>query len=99
MIQLIQQSDVPAGVVNVLTSCNPDMIAVLLAEHEDIDGVWYLGPSLDTGKAVEEASISNMKRTWVPLEKRSDWYSNEGVSQQFLREATQIKNIWIPYGV
>jgi aldehyde dehydrogenase (NAD+) len=40
-----------------------------------------------------------MKRTWVDYGKGRSWLdSAEGEGEEFLREATQVKNIWIPYG-
>ena len=48
---------------------------------------------------VEYASAENMKRTWVNHGKAREWFKpHEGETQLFLRHATQIKNIWVPYG-
>jgi aldehyde dehydrogenase (NAD+) len=46
---------------------------------------------------VERASAGNMKRTWVSYGKPRDWLDNAH-SGEFLRHATQVKNIWVPYG-
>jgi aldehyde dehydrogenase (NAD+) len=44
------------------------------------------------------ASASNMKRTWCPSP-ATDWFDEtDGEGLEFLREAVQVKNIWIPYG-
>ncbi|OGY63762.1 MAG: aldehyde dehydrogenase [Candidatus Harrisonbacteria bacterium RIFCSPHIGHO2_02_FULL_40_20] len=95
-IQVIQNSDVPAGVINVLTAANPDAIAKVLAEHEDVDSIWYFGNGAGR-KEVEIASAGNMKRVWAPSQ--MDWLGSQGESKRFLYEATQVKNIWLPYGV
>ena len=71
-----------------------DVLAKVLAEHDDVDAVWYFG-NRAAGADVERASAGNMKRTWVEWEPR-DWMEGEG--REFLRQATQVKNIWIPYG-
>ncbi len=89
--QLLDTSDVPAGTVNIVTGSR-DGLAKTLAEHEDVDLVWYFGPA-DGGAAVERASVSNMKRTWTqpatgPLPE----------VRELLREATQVKNVWVPFG-
>jgi len=48
---------------------------------------------------VERLSAGNLKRTWVSYGKARDWSDpRQGEGQEFLRRATQIKNIWIPYG-
>jgi aldehyde dehydrogenase (NAD+) len=49
-------------------------------------------------RAVEEASAGNMKRTWASARPR-DWFdARQGEGRAFLRRATEVKNIWIPYG-
>ena len=48
---------------------------------------------------MELASTGNMKRTWVSYGRPRDWMDPErGEGREFLREATQVKNIWIPTG-
>src|SRR5437660_1157213 len=93
---VLETSDVPAGVVNIVTGAR-EPLAQVLAEHLDVDAVWYFGTQ-PGGAAVERASAANMKRTWVEWHPR-DWDDPErGEGREFLREATQVKNIWIPYG-
>ena len=86
----------PAGVINIVTGAK-DTLAKTLAEHDDVDAMWYFG-SRDGVKAVELASAGNMKRTWCELTPRAWADAGEGEGRAFLREATQVKNIWIPYG-
>jgi aldehyde dehydrogenase (NAD+) len=90
--QVLDTSDVPAGVVNIVTGVR-DELAEVLAGHDDVDAMWYFG-SAEGCALVERLSAGNMKRTWVRSGREVDW---EG-SEEFLREATQVKNIWIPYG-
>src|SRR5437868_348970 len=90
---VLEASDVPAGVINIVTGAK-DALAKVLAEHDDVDAVWYFGNRAASAD-VERASAGNMKRTWVEWEPR-DWMEGEG--REFLRQATQVKNIWIPYG-
>jgi aldehyde dehydrogenase (NAD+) len=93
--QVLETSDVPAGVVNIVTGPKDSLIKTL-AEHDDVDAVWYFG-SREGVKAVELASAGNMKRTFAEFDARA-WMESEGEGREFLREATQVKNIWIPYG-
>ncbi|MHB0962631.1 MAG: aldehyde dehydrogenase family protein [Gemmatimonadaceae bacterium] len=96
LYQVFETSDLPGGVVNIVTG-ERDALAAVLAGHEDVDAVWYCGSS-DGRKAVEIASASNMKRTWC-LSDDIDWLDTaHGEGRAFLREAVQVKNIWIPYG-
>jgi aldehyde dehydrogenase (NAD+) len=92
---VLETSDLPDGVINIVTG-EKDALAKILAEHLDVDAVWYCGGP-DGGRAVEEASAGNMKRTWLPGAR--DWLdARQGEGREFLRHATQVKNIWIPYG-
>jgi aldehyde dehydrogenase (NAD+) len=93
---VLETSDVPDGVINVITGAK-DALAKVLAEHDDVDGVWYFGAPAGM-KAVELASAANMKRTWTSIRAR-DWLDpRHGEGREFLRHASEVKNIWIPYG-
>ncbi|MGZ3675508.1 MAG: aldehyde dehydrogenase family protein, partial [Ktedonobacterales bacterium] len=94
---VIETSDVPAGVVNIVTGpC--DTLAKVLAEHDDVEGVWYVG-AREGAATVERASAGNMKRTWTQSPHIRDWFDpRQGEGPEFLREATQVKNIWVPVG-
>jgi len=93
---VLETSDVPDGVINVITGAK-DPLAKVLAEHDDVDGMWYFGTAAGV-KAVELASAANMKRTWAFAGSR-DWLDpKQGEGREFLRRATEVKNIWIPYG-
>ncbi|MEH6645887.1 aldehyde dehydrogenase family protein [Sulfitobacter sp.] len=92
--QVLDTSDVPAGVVNILTGPQED-VAETMARHMDIDAVWSFGdPALD--QVIEQGSASNLKRTWVQNGLAQDWDKVD--AKTFLMHATEIKNIWVPYG-
>jgi aldehyde dehydrogenase (NAD+) len=92
---VLDTSDVPAGVINIVTGPR-DPLATVLAEHDDVDAVWYFGGA-EGAAAVERASASNMKRTWAEWTPR-DWHAADAEGREFLRAATQVKNVWVPYG-
>ncbi len=92
--QILETSDVPAGVVNILTG-NHAEIAKPLAAHLNVDAVWSFS-STDLSEMIEKASAGNLKRTWVNNATGTDW--NTDHSRRFLQAATEIKNIWVPYG-
>jgi hypothetical protein len=94
--QLFDTSDLPGGVISIVTGKREELSGVLAA-HDDVDGMWYWG-SADGAAAVEKLSAGNMKRTWVDYGRGRDWFGPGAESEVFLREATQVKNIWIPYG-
>ena len=97
LYQVLDTSDVPGGVINIVTG-DRDELAEVLASHDDVAAIWYVG-SREGSATVERASIGNLKATWVNDGKRRDWLDPEqGQGREYLRRATQIKNIWVPYG-
>ncbi|XP_061407031.1 aldehyde dehydrogenase family 16 member A1 [Lethenteron reissneri] len=95
--QVFDTSDLPAGVVNILTGSR-DHLTKYLAEHQDVQAMWYFG-SEQGSKFVESASAGNLKRTWVNYGVERDWASAEcGQGEEFLYHATQCKNLWLPMG-
>ena len=95
--QILETSDVPAGTVNIVTG-HKDELAQVLAKHDDVDAIWYFGAN-NGCKDIELLSADNMKRTWVSYGKYRNWLDKaQGEGLEFLKHATQIKNIWIPYG-
>jgi len=89
--QVLETSDVPAGTFNIVTGAR-DELERTLSEHDDVDGIWYAGPP-EGHKRVQAASAGNLKRTWVLP-------ANGALPpmDEILRHATQVKNIWVPYG-
>lgn len=96
--QVLDTSDVPGGVVNIVTGNRAHLTRTLVA-HEDVDGMWYFGDA-EGGTAVEYLSTSNMKRTWTDGSIERDWQDDEqGQGAEFLYHSMQVKNIWVPTGV
>jgi len=94
--QVLDTSDVPAGVVNILTGDHADL-AGPMAGHLDVDAVWSFS-STDLSALIEAQSAGNLKRTWVNNAHARDWFGKDGEGREFLQQATEVKNIWVPYG-
>jgi len=95
--QLFDTSDVPGGVVN-LVSGRPVELAKTLAEHDGIDAIWCFR-SDEEATFVRNASIGNMKQVWTNDGHAYDWFdAAQAEGRWFLQHATQVKNIWVPYG-
>ncbi|MDR6524139.1 aldehyde dehydrogenase (NAD+) [Variovorax paradoxus] len=95
--QVLETSDLPGGVVNIVTGPAASLVRTL-AEHDDVDALWVFGDKA-LSRDAERLSVGNLKRTLVDHGLATDWsdpVSGEGPA--FLRHATQVKNIWIPYG-
>ncbi len=94
--QVLETSDVPAGVANVLTGTHADL-APVLAAHMDVEAVWSFSSS-DVSGAIERESAGNLKRTWVNHGRARDWAGAAGESVAFLEAATEVKTVWVPWG-
>ncbi len=88
--QILETSDVPAGAVNIVTGARNEL-AKTLADHDEVAAMWLCADATCVA-LVENASAGNLKSTWAI----GNWRETSGT--EYLRRATQVKNIWIPYG-
>ncbi len=97
LYQLFDTSDLPGGAINIVTGYCSQLLKPL-AEHDDIDGIWCYGDEA-TVAAAKAMSTGNLKQVWTNEGRAIDWF-NPKVSEGrwFLEHATQVKNIWVPYG-
>jgi aldehyde dehydrogenase (NAD+) len=97
LYQVLDTSDLPGGVLNIVTG-NAQELTLDLAQHDDVAALWYVGTT-EGSAAVERASAGNLKYTWTNHGIRLDWRDRRRAQgRDYLRRATQIKNIWVPYG-
>jgi aldehyde dehydrogenase (NAD+) len=94
---VLETSDVPAGVVNIVTGSAMEL-GEALASHNDVDALWAFG-SAELAAMSEKLSSGNLKRVFTDYGKAIDWMEpSQAEGPIFLRRATDIKNVWIPYG-
>ncbi|GAB1606851.1 uncharacterized protein LOC115222823 [Argonauta hians] len=97
MYQIFDTSDVPAGVINLLSGSR-DHLTKYLTEHHEVQAMWYFG-SLDGSAFVEYSSAENCKRTFVNYGQVRDWTDpQQGMGEEFLYHSVQCQNIWLPMG-
>ena len=95
--QVLQTSDIPSGVVNIVTG-NSKELAIHLAKHDDVDGMLVAGTKEECTK-VKKYSAGNLKIVWTNEGKKIDWFDeNKSEGRIWMRRASQVKNVWIPYG-
>ncbi|KMK66398.1 aldehyde dehydrogenase family protein [Puniceibacterium sp. IMCC21224] len=94
--QVLDTSDVPGGVVNILTGSHADL-APTLARHMDIEAVWSFS-STDLSAVIERGAAGTLKRSWVNNGRDRAWIGPQGEGRTFLDAATEVKTIWVPYG-
>jgi len=96
----LDTSDLPGGVINIVTG-DRNHLTKHLAEHQDVQSVWYHGGSAEASAFVEFAAADSVKRTWVDYGSTPgrDWACDgQAASEEFLYHSTQVKNVWIPMG-
>lgn len=97
LYQLFDTSDLPGGALNIVTGSGSALLKVL-AEHDDVDAIW----SFTDEAAASDAkfySVGNLKQVWTNEGRAIDWFnSTQAEGRWFLEHATQVKNIWVPYG-
>jgi aldehyde dehydrogenase (NAD+) len=97
LYQLFDTSDVPGGAVNIVTGYVSQLLKVL-AEHDDVDAVWSFGDEASAA-AAKAMSVGNLKQVWTNEGRSIDWFNpKQAEGRWFLEHATQVKNIWVPYG-
>ena len=95
--QIFETSDLPGGVVNLVTGRSSELLKVL-AEHDDLDAVWCYGDS-ETCAAAKALSVGNLKQIWTNEGREIDFFvEGQGEGPWYLEHAYQVKNIWVPYG-
>jgi aldehyde dehydrogenase (NAD+) len=97
LYQLFDTSDLPGGAVNIVTGYTSQLLKVL-AEHDDVDAIWCFGDEASAA-AAKALSTGNLKQVWTNEGREIDWFdSTLAEGRWFLEHATQVKNIWVPYG-
>jgi aldehyde dehydrogenase (NAD+) len=97
LYQLFDTSDLPGGAVNIVTGYASQLLQTL-AEHDDVDGLWCYGDEA-TVAAAKAMSTGNLKQVWTNEGRAIDWFNpKQAQGRWFLEHATQVKNIWVPYG-
>jgi acyl-CoA reductase-like NAD-dependent aldehyde dehydrogenase len=97
LAEVLATSDLPGGVVNVLTGRVAE-IAPWLASHMDVDALDLAGvPDTGLATALEVAAADNLKRVLRPAQTPSDWTAEPGVDRMLAFMET--KTVWHPKGI
>ena len=97
LYQVFDTSDLPGGVINIVAG-KASELGKTLAEHDDVDAIWSFRDEAASAM-VKLGSIGNLKQVWTNEGRQVDWFDPaQAEGRYFLRHATQVKNIWVPYG-
>jgi len=91
--EVLHASDVPAGVINILTGEREELISHM-ASHMDVNAIVYSGSSESEIKNISALSSENIKR--VVLYKKNDWLGDHNESPYFIEKTLEIKTTWHP---
>jgi aldehyde dehydrogenase (NAD+) len=97
LYQLFDTSDLPGGAVNIVTGYASQLLKTL-AEHDDVDAIWCFGDEANAS-AAKSFSTGNLKQVFTNEGRAIDWFDvKQAEGRWFLQHATQVKNVWVPYG-
>jgi aldehyde dehydrogenase (NAD+) len=97
LYQLFDTSDLPGGAVNIVTGNSSELLKTI-GEHDDVDAVWCFSDESNAA-AAKAFSVGNLKQVFTNEGRAIDWFdAKQGEGRWFLQHATQVKNIWVPYG-
>lgn len=90
--EVIHSSDVPGGVINILTGSTNEM-APTLSTHMDVNALVYGGTDSLELKEIQENAVLNVKRVFAYS---SDWTKADAQGLHFISDVQEIKTIWHP---
>jgi acyl-CoA reductase-like NAD-dependent aldehyde dehydrogenase len=93
--EVLATSDVPAGVVNILSGRTAELAAPLAA-HQDVNGIDLTGASPELATTLEESAADTLKRVRRPSP-TENWADDPGTSR--LTAWLETKTVWHPIGV
>ena len=91
--EVLATSDLPGGVVNLLTGQRKELLKPLVT-HMDINAIVVDAATQEERTMLEQEAICNLKRVVYP--KASDWNSEEGQSPYFILDTQEVKTTWHP---
>jgi acyl-CoA reductase-like NAD-dependent aldehyde dehydrogenase len=94
LAEVLATSDVPGGVVNILTGFTAEL-APWLASHRDVNAIDLTGVAPADRPALRQAAADNVKRVHAPS--AEDWTADPGTRR--LRAFVETKTVWHPIGV
>ncbi|MBN8698000.1 MAG: aldehyde dehydrogenase family protein [Chitinophagales bacterium] len=91
--EVLNSSDLPGGVVNILTGKVSELIP-FFADHMDVNAVVYCEADSSNQKMIREKAAMNLKR--VSFYDKVKWAHEEGQSPYFIMDFQEIKTTWHP---
>ncbi|GAA1686235.1 aldehyde dehydrogenase family protein [Fodinicola feengrottensis] len=96
LAEVLATSDVPGGVVNILTGRTAE-IAPWLASHADVNALDLTGVAEELAVSLEVSAADTLKRVWRRTAAEPDWTEEPGIDR--LTTYLETKTVWHPIGV
>jgi len=97
--EVLATSDLPGGVVNILTGYRKELLTPL-ASHMDVNALVYAAGDLVDATGAQQAGVANVKRVIIRDELTvDDWYSARPESPWWIADTVEMKTVWHPIGV
>jgi acyl-CoA reductase-like NAD-dependent aldehyde dehydrogenase len=96
LAEVLATSDVPGGVVNLLTG-DAEELGPWLAEHADVDGIDLTGAPASRAMEFEREAAGTIKRVVRPPAVEPDWTADPGLSR--MTPFLETKTVWHPIGM
>ncbi len=97
LTEVLATSDVPGGVINVLTGYKRELVP-WLAGHMDVNAIDLTGVPDDLGAEAEEAAAGNVKRTVRAANGPAEWFADAAQSPYAVTDFMEMKTVWHPMG-
>ena len=94
--EVLHASDVPAGVVNILTGFRSELTEQF-ASHMDVNAIAYCDGGKKAARTIQELAAENIKH--AISRQQVDWLSDDAASPYQIRETQEVKTTWHPIGV
>jgi acyl-CoA reductase-like NAD-dependent aldehyde dehydrogenase len=96
--EILATSDLPGGVVNILTGKRAEL-ASHIAGHMDINAIVDSSGSAEIGVALQGGTAKNLKRYFAHALSPAEWFSNKAEDPYKILDTVEFKTAWHPIGV
>ena len=93
--EVAHSSDVPAGVVNILTGRRDELLEHF-ASHMDVNALVYCGDRASDIETAQRLAAGNVKH--VVIERRTEWDSASAEDPYSILACQEVKTTWHPIG-
>ncbi len=91
--EVLNNADLPGGVVNILTGKRDELIDCF-SSHMDVNAIVYCGKNEKEIENIETLSVENLKRSYIY--RKDKWDNDSSQSPYFIENFLELKTTWHP---